>query len=111
MNPWTPADLANALRIVIAKVSMANDGYQATQVLVQNSDVEVSFRLRDDPTVYLVRLATRAPLYGVSTGEPCSSPEEWATEVWMLLDEVVGTREIHSARRTVDDDGVVTLHL
>jgi hypothetical protein len=41
----------------------------------------------------------------------CSSPEEWATEVWVLLDEEVGTREIHSARRSVEDDGVVVLDL
>lgn len=61
--------------------------------------------------VYLVRFPTRAPLRGASTGELCSSPEEWATEVWMLLDEQVATREIHSARRTVDKDGVVVFDL
>ena len=90
---------------------MSGHGYQPAEILVQGDDVVLSFRLRDDSTVYLVRFSTRAPLRGASTGELCSSPETWATEVWMLLAEEVGTREIHSARRTVEDSGVVVLDL
>lgn len=111
MAQGTPDVLADALRIAMASVSMSKDGYQPSEISVQGSDVLLAFRLRDDSTVYLVRFATRAPLRGESTGELCSSPEEWATEVWMLLGEQVGTREIHSARRTVEDDGVVVLDL
>ena len=95
----------------MAGVSMSENGYQPAEIVVQGSGVVMTFRLRNDSTEYLVRFATRAPLRGASTGELCSSPEVWATEVWMLLDEAVATREIHSARRTVEDDGVVVLDL
>jgi len=111
MAQWTAEALADALRIAMASVSMSDNGYQPADVDVQGSDVVLSFRLRNDSTVYLVRFATQAPLRGASTGELCSSPVQWATEVWMLLDEQVATREIHSARRTVEDDGVVVLDL
>lgn len=111
MAQWTAEILADALRIALASVSMSEDGYQPSEVLVQGSNVALSFRLRDDSAAYVVRFATEGPLRGESTGELCSSPEEWATEVRMLLDEHVGTREIHSARRIVEDDGVVVLDL
>ena len=111
MAQWTAEVLADALRIAMARVSMSTHGYQPSEIVVRGSDVMLSFRLREDPALYRVRLATRAPLRGESTGELCSSPAEWATEVGMLLDEQVGTREIHSAGRTVEDDGVVVLDL
>lgn len=51
------------------------------------------------------------PYLGASTGEPCRSPDEWAQEVWLMLDEEIGTRSVDAAERSSLPGGYVQLHL
>jgi hypothetical protein len=90
---------------------MSEDRYEMTAVEADGDQIEVMLRVRDDPHVYAVRFSFGGTHRGASTGEMCSSPSQWASEVWIRLCEEVGTRGIESARRTPRPDGVVLLHL
>jgi hypothetical protein len=111
MEQWAPDALADALRTVMARVSMEDDLYRTLDVAVDGTDVRLSLEIRDDGVTYVVLLSGQPPHIGESTGEPSRSPQDWATEVWIMLGESVGTLSYRSARRTTLTDGVVQLHL
>jgi hypothetical protein len=60
--------------------------------------------------MYAVRFLVGS-MRGASTGEICSSPQHWAAEVRMRLDEEVGTRQIDAAGRTRLSAEVILLDL
>lgn len=110
-SAWCPERVARETQRALAGVTMADDRYEIGMVVADGDGLIVKFRVREDPQVFAVRFSVDASHRGVSTGESCSTPEQWASEVRMLLDEEVGTHQIDSARRTRLPDGVVLLEL
>ncbi|QNN52187.1 hypothetical protein [Nocardioides mesophilus] len=111
MDPWPTEKLADALRDVLARVSVATDCYQPLDVAVKGRTIRLGLKICNDPTTYVVMFSPEAPYLGASTGEQCRSPDEWAKEVWLMLDEEIGTRSVDNARRSALPDGFVQLHL
>lgn len=108
---WSPDRIASATQRAMADVTMAADRYEVLMVAADGDDLVVRFHVREDPQVFVVSFSVDESRRGVSTGEICSTPEQWASEVRMLLDEEVGTRQIDSASRTRLPDGAVRLRL
>jgi len=71
---------------------------------VTDAIVELGFRARRDPTTYAASFSFAAPRFGRSTGEPCATPEQWAREVRMFLDEEIGTLDLYRRRLTTKAD-------
>ncbi len=103
--------LAAALQDALIHVSLEKDNYQPHRIDPTGDGVRLTLTVRDDPSVYALEWSPRPPYVGVSTGEPCATPQEWAQEVWLLLMEAVDTRSIDGAPRTRLPDGVVLIGL
>ena len=103
--------LADAVRQSLAECTLSEDGYELVGATANGTSLVVYFWYRDAKPVHAVELDVASPLTGPSTGEPCATSEEWATEVRWLLDEEVGTRDLERRPSDITDDGVVHVRL
>ncbi len=103
--------LADAVRRALAECTLSEDGYELVGATANGTSLVVYFWYREARPVHAVEIDAAPPLTGSSTGEPCASAEEWATEVRWLLDEEVGTGDLERRPSVITDDGVVHVRL
>jgi hypothetical protein len=103
--------LADVVRKLLSECTLSEDGYELVGATANGTSLVVYFWYRDARPVHAVELDAAPPLSGPSTGEPCATAEEWATEVRWLLDEEVGTRDLERRPSVITDDGVLHIRL
>ncbi len=102
---------ADAVRQSLAECTLSEDGYELVGATANGTSLVVYFWYRNAKPVHAVELDAAPPLTGQSTGEPCATAQEWATEVRWLLDEEVGTRDLERRPSQITDHGVVLVRL
>ena len=83
--------------------------YRPVEVTTDGSDLVVVFRYGALPELFAARFSLDLMPERPQTGEICESLDDWAEEVYWVLDEQVNTSIVETAERTVADDGVVSL--
>ena len=79
------------------------------EVVLDGEDLLVTFSWPGEPHPLGIRFTTTDAPTGPSTGELCETPEEWATEVALVLMEELDTGVVRWGRRTRTPTGVVEL--
>jgi len=108
---WTHEEVLQAVRRQLA-TPIFSYRRLVERVDLLDDDVRVVLKhVRADDRLYGIRFSLSNAPYGPSTGEVCESVGDWAIEVAIALDEVIGTGEIDDAesRSETDADGVVLL--
>lgn len=106
---WTAGEVLQAVRRHLSTPCFEYRDL-ISEVGIDGDDIRVVLRkVGTDHRPHGIRYSlSRLPL-GPWTGEECESVDQWAIEIAGDLDEVIGTREIETADRRTEPDGVVLL--
>ena len=115
--PWTDEEVLAAVRRHVAAPA-PRPSWDFVGAEVVDRAVRVTFTLREDSVLGRRRhepgrFAVDYPLTdlpeGPSTGEECDTPDEWAVEVTVDIDEEVDTGGVWRAERSAGPEGAVLL--
>jgi hypothetical protein len=109
MDPgWTPQAVLESVRRHLATWRFERP-LRIDRVDLVDGDVLVVFGGLQADVLNGVRFSLAHVPVGALTGTVRNSVDEWASEVAIALDEASSTREMDSAERRVEPDGVVLL--
>ncbi len=86
-----------------------DSGWIFERAELDGDQVLVIFRAGEDQGRFGVHYDLAEAPYGVNTGAPRDTPDEWADEIVWTMDEQVVTGGLRRAERTTGSDGLTVL--
>jgi len=102
---WSPDEVLAAVR---TRLSFNGSGWTFERADLDGDKVLVIFNV-DDGRRFGVHYDLAEVPMGNNTGLPCETPDAWADEIDLTMDEQVATGGVARAERTVRADGLTVL--
>jgi hypothetical protein len=104
---WSPDDVLSAVRSTLSRRG-DDSGWTFERADLDGDEVLVTFHIADQSR-YGVRYDLSEVPMGNNTGRLCATPEDWAFEIALTMDEQVLTGGVGRAERTSVSDGLTVL--